>query len=190
MDAVKQYLGRAFWFALALIFLFESWLWDHVKEWLRALGHALKVDRLEPWLEQLVAKLSPMATLALFAVPAAAIFPFKLLALGLIASGHVVSGLVAIFLAKTLALGVTSFLFDICREKLLQMGWFADFYSMVLDARAWATAAGRALQGARSSARVGGEKPRCGTDRRRRRIHAASDPPEGNHAAEEIGLSR
>lgn len=138
MDAVKIEIKRAFWFTLAVIFLFESWLWDNVKKWLRALGHALGVQHLRPWLADLVARLSPPLTLALFVVPAALVLPFKIGALGLIAHGHVVSGLVAIFLAKTLALGVTSYLFDECRDKLLRMAWFARLYSQVLDARAWA----------------------------------------------------
>lgn len=140
MEQVKRQLKRAFWFLLALVFLFESWLWDNVKEWLRALGRMLGVERLEPWLTGVVARLSPRMTLVLFATPAIAVYPFKFLALALIAHGHVVIGLFAVFLAKTLALGVTSFLFDICRDKLLQMQWFGRFYSLVLDARAWATA--------------------------------------------------
>lgn len=140
MDKLQRQVSRAFWFLLALIFLFESWLWDHVKDWLRALGRLLGVERFEPWLRTFVDRLAPPMTLVLFAVPAVLIFPFKLMALGLIATGHVVVGVIAIFLAKTLALGVTSFLFDICRDKLLQMAWFGRFYSLVLDARAWASA--------------------------------------------------
>lgn len=140
MENLKQQLRRGFWFTVALIFLFESWLWDNVKDWLRALGRALGVERIEPWLDAFVKKLSPQMTLAVFAVPAITIFPFKLAALSLIAHGHVLVGLIAIFLAKTLALGVTSFLFDLCRGKLLEMEWFGRFYSLVLDARAWAAA--------------------------------------------------
>lgn len=140
MEKLQRQIGRAFWFTLAVIFLFESWLWDHVKDWLRAAGRLLGVERFEPWLRNLVDGLPPPMTLVLFAVPAVLIFPFKLMALWLIATGHVVTGVVAIFLAKTLALGVTSFLFDICRDKLLRMAWFGRFYSLVLDARTWATA--------------------------------------------------
>ncbi|MCC3245152.1 hypothetical protein LG047_07440 [Methylocystis sp. WRRC1] len=140
MEQIKRRLKRAFWIAVALIFLLESWLWDHVREWLRALERALGMERMEPWLRDLVARMSPPATLALFAIPALAVFPLKLLAVAVVASGHVVTGVIAIFIAKTLALGVTSFLFDICRNKLLEMQWFGRFYSLVLDARAWASA--------------------------------------------------
>lgn len=140
MEHLKHQLRRGFWFTVALIFLFESWLWDNVKEWLRALGRTLGVERIEPWLEGVVKKLSPQMTLAVFAVPALTILPFKIAALSLIAHGHVMIGVIAIFVAKTLALGVTSFLFDMCRDKLLEMEWFARIYSLVLDARAWASA--------------------------------------------------
>jgi len=140
MEQIKRRLKRAFWIVVALVFLFESWLWDNVKEWLRALGRAIGVERLEPWLRDLVARMSPPATLALFAVPAMTVFPFKVMALALVAGGHVMTGLIAIFFAKTLALGVTSFLFDICRDKLLEMQWFGRFYAVVLDVRAWANA--------------------------------------------------
>lgn len=140
MEQVTRRLKRAFWFTLAVLFLFESWLWDNVKEWLRALGRTLGVERIEPWLIGVVARLSPPMTLAIFVVPAIAVLPLKILALSLVAHGHVLSGLVTIFLAKTLALGVMSFLFDICRDKLLEMQWFVRLYRVVLDVRAWAQA--------------------------------------------------
>ena len=140
MEMLKHHLRRGFWFTVALIFLLDSWLWDNVKEWQRALGRAVGVERFEPWLKSAIEKFSPPLTLAVFAIPAIAILPFKLAALSLIAHGHVVIGLIAIFVAKTFALGVTSFLFDTCRDKLLEMQWFGKFYSLVLDARAWANA--------------------------------------------------
>jgi hypothetical protein len=139
IDRLKPRLIRAFWFALALIFLFESWLWDNVKEWLRRLERTLGLERLEPWLEGFVSRLSPPKTLALFAIPMVAVLPFKVLALEMLAHGHIVLGLAFIFLVKTLTLGVEAFLFDHCRDKLLEMEWFGRFYSLVLDARAWAT---------------------------------------------------
>jgi hypothetical protein len=77
-------------------------------------------------------------TLVLFVIPGAMIFPFKLVALGLLASGYIISGIVAIFAAKAFALGVMAVLFDICRDKLMQMQWFCRFYSLMLSINAWA----------------------------------------------------
>lgn len=137
MDRLKQSLIRGFWLTLAVIFMIESWLWDHVRDALRGLGRLLGLERFDPWLRTVVSKLSPPMTLVLFGVPGAVIFPFKLIALGLLARGYFLTGVVAIFVAKTLALGVTAVLFDICREKLMQMQWFCRFYSLMLAASAW-----------------------------------------------------
>ncbi len=137
MDRLKQSFIRVFWLTLAVVFLIESWLWDHVRDGLHALGRRLGLERFDPWLRGVVGKLSPPMTLVLFGVPGALIFPFKLIAFGLLAKGYFVSGFVAIFAAKTLALGVTAVLFDICREKLLQMKWFCRFYSLMLAIGAW-----------------------------------------------------
>jgi hypothetical protein len=136
---LKPRLIRAFWFILALIFLFESWLWDNVKEWLRRMGRSLGVERLERWLQTVVARLSPRKTLALFAIPMIAVLPAKVLALSMLAHGHIAAGLAFVFLIKTLMLGVEAFLFDLCRDRLLEMEWFGRFYSLLLDARAWAS---------------------------------------------------
>lgn len=137
---LKPRLTRAFWFALALLFLIESWLWDHLRDWLRALERWLGVERFEPWLKERVARLSPPMALVLFVGPVIGILPLKIAALALLAHGHILTGVAVVLLAKMLALGVEAFLFDICRDKLLQMGWFARFYAIVLDARAWASA--------------------------------------------------
>jgi hypothetical protein len=43
-------------------------------------------------------------------------------------------------LAKLLGLGVTAFVFDATRHKLLQMAWFSRMYDWFMWARAWAHA--------------------------------------------------
>jgi hypothetical protein len=139
MDQLKSRLSRIFWFSLAIVFLIESWLWDNVKQWLRALGRILGAEKIEPWLAGLVARLSPPFVLVLFAAPLATILPVKIFAWALLAHGQIFWGAVVVVAAKALALGVMSFLFDICREKLLEMPLFGRLYSLVLDLRAWAT---------------------------------------------------
>ncbi len=138
--ALRRQSQRAFWFFVAALFLLESWLWDNVREWLRWLGRALGVEKLDPWLRGVVAGLSPRTTLLIFLTPALAIYPVKLIALGLIVNGHILLGALTILIVKALALGVTSYLFDICREKMLQMPWFVRVYAAFCMARAWARA--------------------------------------------------
>jgi hypothetical protein len=146
LDWLKPLAQKLFWYALAILFLIESWIWDHVRDWLRRLEVALGLERLEFWLADFVARLTPRMTLALFAVPMIAVLPFKFATLALFAQGHFFWGLVLVFVVKSLTLGIEAFLFDICRDKLLQMPWFAQLYSMVLDLRAWALALVRPLQ--------------------------------------------
>ncbi|MBG0796344.1 hypothetical protein IYX23_01365 [Methylocystis sp. L43] len=138
MENWKQRVTDAFWFALAVLFLIETWLWDHFRDWLHDLGRALGLEGYEQQFKDFVATLTPLKTLAIFITPAFAIVPAKLVGFELIAHGHVFTGLFAILLAKTLALGVMSFLFDICRDKLMQIDRFRQIYSLVLAIRAWA----------------------------------------------------
>ena len=83
---LKPRLVAAFWFTLAIIFLIESWIWDHVKDWLRLLERALGLERFEPWLQNIVSRLSPQMTLAIFAVPMIGVLPFKIAAFALLFS--------------------------------------------------------------------------------------------------------
>ncbi len=137
MEALKQSLSRGLWRALAIFLLIEIWLWDHVKLWLRALGHMLGLERFETWLAARIAPLPPPATLAVLAVPLALALPLKIVAFMMVAGGDVLFGVMALIAIKALVLGCTAFLFDHCRDKLLQMPWFARFYHWVLSVRAW-----------------------------------------------------
>ncbi|MGD9542571.1 MAG: hypothetical protein AB7F41_13580 [Methylocystis sp.] len=138
MDDWKRRLKDALWFTLAVLFLIESWLWDHFHDWLHELGRTLGLQRYERQLRDFVATLTPLKTLGVFIAPLIVILPAKLVGFELIAHGRVLSGLFAILLAKTLALGLMSFLFDICRDKLMQMERFRQLYSTILAIRAWA----------------------------------------------------
>ncbi|HEY8126929.1 MAG TPA: hypothetical protein VIF88_16080 [Methylocystis sp.] len=138
MEDWKQRLKNALWFTLAVLFLIETWLWDHFSDWLHDLGRALGLEGYVQQFKDFVATLTPLKTLAVFTAPALAIVPAKLVGFELIAHGHVLTGLLAILLAKTLALGVMSFLFDICRDKLMQLDRFRQIYWIVLEIRAWA----------------------------------------------------
>lgn len=138
MEDWKRRLKDALWFTLAVLFLIETWLWDHFSQWLHDLGHALGLQRYEQQFKEFVATLTPVKTLGVFIAPLIAIVPAKLVGFELIAHGHVLSGLFAILVAKTVALGLMSFLFDICRDKLMQMERFRQLYSVIHAIRAWA----------------------------------------------------
>jgi len=68
------------------------------------------------------------------------LFPLKMVGLWLLAHEHWTSAVFTILFAKFLGVGVTAFVFDITRPKLLEMAWFEALYEFVLDVRARAKA--------------------------------------------------
>ena len=49
-----------------------------------------------------------------------------------------VAAVVVLVLAKLVGLGVTAFIFEVTKDKLLQMAWFRRVYAFFLWARDWA----------------------------------------------------
>jgi hypothetical protein len=71
-------------------------------------------------------------------VPAAVLFPLKLAGLWLLAHKYWFAAGMILVLAKLIGLGVTAFVFEVTRPKLLQMAWFRWVYERVLMGLDWA----------------------------------------------------
>lgn len=82
--------------------------------------------------------LSPAACLAVFVIPVITLFPFKLLGLWLLSQGYMCAGIGIFVLAKLVGLGVTAFLFEACKEKLLALAWCQWLYDRLLAVKLWA----------------------------------------------------
>src|SRR5215470_18052814 len=100
-------LLQPIWVLLAIIFLVEAWLWDH----------------LEPIVAWIVAAI-----------------PLRAFGLWLLAHEYWTSAVFTILFAKFVGVGVTAFIFDVTRPKLLEMGWFEKLYEFILGLRAKAKA--------------------------------------------------
>ena len=92
------------------------------------------------WLADRVDTLSPAMTLIVFIVPIIPLFPLKMVGVWLLTQEYWMSAIVTILFAKLLGVGVTAFVFDVTRPKLLEMGWFERLYEFVLTLRAKANA--------------------------------------------------
>jgi hypothetical protein len=136
--SVLRKLVRAFWVVLAVLFLIEAWLWDHLEP------VVARVVALIPWqgvksaLVRLVARLSPEATLVVFVVPFIVLLPLKFLEVWLIVQQRWIGAILVLVLAKLLGLGVTAFIFEVTKDKLLQMAWFRRVYEFFIWLREWA----------------------------------------------------
>ena len=138
MPDVIARLRRAFTLPLmvlaALIILFEDFVWARVTALVAVLARLRLVARLEAW----ALTRSRHATLALFAIPILCLIPFKLFALWLIASGHIVSGILVIIAAKVTGTAISARLFVIAKPKLMTFETFVKVYNAVLRFSAWA----------------------------------------------------
>lgn len=129
-------LFKPLWVLLAVIFLIEAWLWDQLEPVVERVVARIPLRAFKHWVAGKIGALSPAMTLIVFAVPAILLFPLKLVGLWLLAHEYYVGAVSTMVFAKFLGLGVTAFVFDVTRPKLLQMPWFAKLYEWVLALRA------------------------------------------------------
>jgi hypothetical protein len=133
-------LLQPFWVLLAVIFLIEAWLWDHLEPIVERIVALIPLRAFKQWLSERVDALSPAMTLIVFAVPVIPLFPLKLVGLWLLAHEYWLAAGVVIVLGKFVGVGVTAFIFDVTRAKLLEMVWFRKIYHFILVLRARAAA--------------------------------------------------
>jgi hypothetical protein len=133
-------LLRPLWVVLALLFLFEAWLWDQLQPIVAGVVGLVPWRRLKTRLTALIRGLSPTATLAVFIVPVIVLFPVKLLEVWLLAHRRWLAAIVLLAVAKLIGLGVTAFIFDVTRRKLLLIPWFRRLYNYVMWLREWSHA--------------------------------------------------
>jgi hypothetical protein len=133
-------LLQPFWILLAVIFLIEAWLWDHLEPIVARVVSLIPLRAFKQWLAERVDTLSPAMTLIVFIVPVIPLFPLKLVGFWLLTHEYWFSAITTIIFAKFLGVGVAAFVFDVTRHKLLEMAWFETLYEFVIALRAKAAA--------------------------------------------------
>ena len=133
-------LLQPFWVLLAVIFLIEAWLWDHLEPIVERIVALIPLRAFKQWLSERVDTLSPAMTLIVFAVPVIPLFPLKLLGMWLLMHHQWKLALGTIVFGKMVGVGITAFIFDVTRTKLLQMAWFKKTYEFIMAMRAKAAA--------------------------------------------------
>ncbi|MEZ5819795.1 MAG: hypothetical protein R3D82_03220 [Xanthobacteraceae bacterium] len=133
-------LAQPFWVLLAIIFLIEAWLWDHLEPVVEKIVAWIPLREFKHWLSERIDALSPAMTLIVFAVPVVPLFPLKLFGLWLLAHEYWLAAIFTIVFSKFAGLGITAFIFDVTREKLMEMRWFAALYDFIMMLRAKAKA--------------------------------------------------
>ena len=113
---------------LALIIVFEEWGWQPLADLLGRLA------KWRPWaaVETAIARLPPYAALVVFALPTALLLPLKFLAVFLVAQGQIVMAGLLFLAAKVVATALIARLFLLTQPSLMQIGWFARGYDIVM----------------------------------------------------------
>src|SRR4029453_17269675 len=137
---MRRNMLRPLWVILALLLLVEAWLWDHLEPIVARVVNFVPWRKLKVAVARRVDDLPPYAALVVFVVPFIVVLPMKFLGLYFIATGNWFGTVATLSLAKLLGLGVTAFVFDATRDKLLQISWFRRMYDWVMWARDWAYA--------------------------------------------------
>ncbi len=123
---------------LALVFLFEAWLWERLAPIVAWIVACVPFERLKAQFAIRIEDLPAAATLGIFVLPVLLLLPFKFFALWALAHGHWLEAVGLLALAKVVSVGITAFIFDVTRPKLLQLPWFRRLYDRVLG---WLAAA-------------------------------------------------
>lgn len=131
---------RVLWVILALLFLLEAWLWARLAPIVGFLVSLLPLKTIKARTAALIEALPPAATLVVFLVPIGILLPVKIGAVWLLHGGHWLAGVGLLIFAKLAGLGVTAFVFEITRPKLMQLAWFAKLYALVMRGLDWAHA--------------------------------------------------
>ena len=131
-------LTRPLLILLALVFLFEAWLWDHLKPIVAWLVSWIPWEKFKTRVAAAIEHLPPSATLLVFLVPVLLLLPVKFLGLWMLAHGSWLGAMATLGLAKVVSMGVTAFIFEVTRPKLLQLAWFRWLYEHMLVWLAWA----------------------------------------------------
>jgi hypothetical protein len=125
-------LLKPLWVLFALVFLFEAWLWEHLRPLVAWVVERIAWDRLKARVAGWIEHLPPYPTLLVFLVPVILLFPLKLLGLWMLAHGSWLGAMAVLAGAKVISMGVTAFIFDITRPKLLQLSWLRWLYEHML----------------------------------------------------------
>ena len=131
-------LTRPLLILVAIAFLIEAWLWSHLQPVVAWVVARIPFRAVKAWIAGTIRKLPPAATLVVFIVPMAMLFPFKLLGLWLLARQQWIAASTVLVLAKLVGVAVTAFVFEVTRPKLLKMAWFRWLYEHVMAWLDWA----------------------------------------------------
>jgi len=113
---------------LALIFLFETWVWRKLVVFAGFVASLLPWQRFRDASRRFVERMPAIFSVLLFGVPLVVSEGGAFVSVVMMATGHVVMGMTLYVGMKIFGLLLVPVIFEITREKLLALRWFAYLY--------------------------------------------------------------
>ncbi len=117
---------------LAALFLIEAWVWDAFVAVARLLVALIPWAAFKARIVAWIDRLPIFVVLAIYIIPLMIIEPLKTVSVYVMATGHFVFGIVAFIFLQFLTVGVVGVIFDLTRDRLLTVRWFAWAYGKVM----------------------------------------------------------
>jgi hypothetical protein len=135
---------------IALVIVFEEWGWRPLAAALGWLARFQPIARIE----RHIAELPPWAAVGVFVAPTLLFLPLKLIAIWLIAGGHVVLATLLFAFAKVAGTALFARIFQLTQPQLMELSWFARLYNWFLPWKEHLVAQARATRVWQSAVRL------------------------------------
>jgi len=124
---------------LAVAFLMETWVWRKLAALARFLSTLLPWVRFRDAARRALARWPAFVAVALFGVPLFVSEFGSFLSVVLMATGHLFAGMALYLAMKTLGLVLVPVIFEVTRERLMELPWFVWGYAKFEALRAMAS---------------------------------------------------
>ncbi|MDE3176329.1 MAG: hypothetical protein KGM15_09540 [Pseudomonadota bacterium] len=114
---------------LAILFLFETWVWRKLVALAQAAARLLPWERVRDAARRAVNRMPAIFAVLLFGVPLAVSEFGAFISVVMMATGRLFAGMALYVLMKVFGLLLVPVIFEITREKLLALPWFAYLYA-------------------------------------------------------------
>ncbi len=117
-------ISRPLVLVFALVFLFETWVWDKAVLALSWVARRIPWQRIRRSSKDLINRLPAVFAVLLFGVPVVAMELGSAVAVVFAALGHVVLGACMYAFMKLFGVTLIAVIYDLTQEKLLTLAWF------------------------------------------------------------------
>ena len=121
-------LSRLAALPLAVVFLFETWVWRKLVALASFVASLLPWERFRDAARRLLNRAPAFVSVALFGVPLAVSEVGAFVSVVIMATGHLFMGMALYVAMKIFGLFLVPVIFELTREKLLSLPWFAYLY--------------------------------------------------------------